>query len=138
MIVIKGWLLDWVGNFAGFNCTHKRDHVLPLLRTLHWLPTQARSEYKLSTLCHSLFSYTVPVCLSDLLHAYYPLRQLRSSSDSRTQRIPHMRTKTFGHRSFSLAAPFVWNSLPRVIRHIQSTTAFKTALKTHLFQSYLY
>ena len=26
---------------------HKRDRVSPLLRTLHWLPIQARTEYKL-------------------------------------------------------------------------------------------
>ena len=42
-----------------------------------------------------------------------------------------------GHHSFSYAAPSVWNSLPSEIRHIQSTTAFKTALKTCLFKSYL-
>ena len=60
---------------------HKRDHVSPLLRTLHWLPVQARIEYKLSTLCHSFFSDTAPVCLSDLLHVYSPSRQLRSPSD---------------------------------------------------------
>ena len=35
------------------------------------------------------------------------------------------------------AAPSVWNSLPHEIRHIQLTTAFETALKTHLFKSYL-
>ena len=29
----------------------------------------------------------------------------------------------------------VWNSLPHEIRHIQFTTALKTALKTHLFKS---
>ena len=114
----------------------KRDHVLPLLKTLHWLPIQTRIEYKMSTLCHSFFSETAPVYFSDLLHVYSPSRQLRSLSDSRTLRIPHVRTKTFGNRSFSYAAPSAWNSLPREIRYIQSTTAFKTALKTHLFQSY--
>ena len=41
-------------------------------------------------------------------------------------------------RSFSHAAPSVWNSLPRESRNIQSTTAFRTALKTNLFKSYLY
>ena len=46
---------------------HKRDHVLPLLRTLHWLPIQACIEYKLSALCHSFFSDTALVHLSDLL-----------------------------------------------------------------------
>ena len=39
--------------------------------------------------------------------------------------------------SFSHAAPSVWNSLPHDIKHIQSVTAFKTALKTHLFKYYL-
>ena len=41
---------------------HKRDHVSPLLRTLHWLPIQASIEYKLSTLCHSFFLWYSP-CL---------------------------------------------------------------------------
>ena len=85
-----------------------------------------------------LSDLTAPVYLSDLLRVYSPSGQLRSSSDSRTLRIPHIKTKTFGHRSFSRAVPSVWNSLPRDIRHIQSTTAFKTALKIHLFKSYLY
>ena len=86
---------------------------------------------------HSFFSDTAPVYLSDRLRVYSPSRQLRSSSDSRALRIPHIKTKTFGHRSFSHAALSVWNALPHEIRHIQSATAFKTALKTHLFKSYL-
>ena len=86
--------------------------------------------------CHSFFSDTAPVDLSDLLHVYSLSRQLHSSSDSRTLCVPHIKTKTFGHRSFSLSAPSVWNSLPREIRHIRSATAFKTSLKTHLFKSY--
>ena len=116
---------------------HKRGHVSSLLRTLHWLPIQARIEYKLSTLCHSFFSDTAPAYLSDFPRVYSPSRQLCSSSDSRTLRIPYIKTKTFGHCSFSHAAHSVWNSLPHEIRHIQSATAFKTALKTHLFKSYL-
>ena len=56
--------------------------------------------------------------------------------DSRTLCIPSMKTKTSGHRSFSYAAPSVWNSLPCEIRHIQSTTAFETTLKMSLFKSY--
>ena len=86
---------------------HKRDHVSPLLRTLHWLPIQAYIEYKLSTLCHSFFLDTSSVYLSDLFHVYSPLRQLRFSSDSRTLHILHIKTKTFGHGSFSHAAPSV-------------------------------
>ena len=90
------------------------------------------------TFSHSFFSDTAPFNLSDLLRVYSPSRQLRSSSDSRTLCIPHIKTKTFGHCSFSHAAPSLWNSLPHEIRHNLSTTAFKTALKTHLFKYYLY
>merc|ERR1712121_436160 len=88
----------------------KRDHVTPLLRDLHWLPVQARTEYKISTLCHSFFNGTAPEYLSALLHVYVPSRQLRSSSDSKLLRVPHVRTKSFGQRSFFYVAPCVWNS----------------------------
>ena len=81
---------------------HKRDHVSLPRRTLHWLPIQARIKYKLSTLCHSFFSDTAPVYLSDLPHVYSPSRQLHFSSDSRTPRIPHIKTRTFGLRSLFL------------------------------------
>ena len=64
---------------------------------------------------HSFFSDTAPVYPSDLPHAYPASRRLRSSSDSITLRIPHIKTKTFGHHSFSHAAPSAWNSLPREI-----------------------
>ena len=67
----------------------EQDHVSPLLRTLHWLPIQARIKYKLSTLCHSFFSDTAPVYLSVLLRVYSPSRQLRSSSDSKTTHSTH-------------------------------------------------
>ena len=71
-----------------------------LLRTLHWLPIQERIEYKLPTLSHSLFSDTAPVCVPGLRRVYSPSKQLRSSPDSRTLRIAHLKTRTFGHRSF--------------------------------------
>ena len=50
----------------------KRDHTLPLLKTLHWLPIQTRMEYNMSTRCHSFFSETAPVYFSDILHVYSP------------------------------------------------------------------
>ena len=86
---------------------------------------------------HSFFSDTAPVYLSDLLGVYSPSRQLRCSSDSKTLRIPPTKTKTSGHRSFSSVAPSFWISLPCEFRHIPSTTEFQTALKIHLFKSYL-
>ena len=44
----------------------RRDHVQPLLQALHWLPVQARIDYKLSIICHNFFSYSSPAYLFDL------------------------------------------------------------------------
>ena len=74
--------------------------------------------------------------LSDLLQPYTPARQLRSASDTRTFVTPRVNTKTFGERSFSYAGPSVWNNLPRTLRYSDSTSSFKAALKTHLFNNY--
>jgi hypothetical protein len=114
----------------------KRDHVTSLLRTLHWLPVQARIDYKLSVLCHNFFTDSCPSYLSDLLSSYSPSQQLRSSSDTCILFIPKIRTKTYGERSFSFCAPKQWNSLPAHIRHIPTTHTFKSALKTYLFKLY--
>jgi hypothetical protein len=114
----------------------KRDHVTPLLHSLHWLPVQARIDYKLSVLCHNFFSDSCPSYITELLNVYSPSRQLRSSADVRILSVPKTLTKTYGERSFSFCAPKQWNSLPSHIRNIPTTQAFKAALKTHLFKLY--
>ena len=111
-----------------------QNHISPLLMSLHWLPINARIEYKLSVICHSFFLGLSPIYLSDLLLAYTPKRNLRSSSDNRILCIPKLRTKTFGHRSFSFAAPTIWYSLPSELRHTDSILKFKLAQKTHLLR----
>ena len=97
--------------------SRRRDHVQPLLQALHWLPVHARVGYKLSTVCHNFFSDSSPAFLCDLT-VYKPSRQPRSSADTRTLRIPHVKTETFCQRSFSYSAPKQWNSLPSDICHI--------------------
>jgi hypothetical protein len=69
-----------------------------------------------------------------LLHTYTPSRQLRSSTDSRILRLPTVRTKSFGQRSFSYQAPCIWNPLPFSLRHSASSSSFRSSLKTYLFQ----
>ena len=114
----------------------KREHITPLLKSLHWLPVQARIEYKLCVICHNFFSSSTPEYLSDLLSVYTPSRNLRSSADARILSIPRVRTKTYGERAFAFCGPEQWNSLPSNIRHTKSTVAFKKILKTHLFLKY--
>jgi len=72
----------------------------------------------------------VPVCRhSSCLHG----RHLRSSS-YRSFTVPRTRT-TFGDRSFTVAGPRLWNSLPATLRQINSYGQFRRHLKTHLFRA---
>ena len=111
---------------------HKQNHTSSIFTSLQWLPINARIEYKLSIICHSFFLDMSPIYLYELLLVYTPKRNLCSSSDNRILCIPKLRTKTFGHRSFSFAAPTIWNSFHTELRHTDSIQKFKLALKTHL------
>ena len=42
--------------------------------------------------------------------------------------------KTLGDRSFQIAAPALWNSLPASVRDIDNVLVFKRTIKTHLFR----
>ena len=115
----------------------KREHITPLLHTLHWLPIQARIDYKLSVLCYNFFSNSSPTYLSSILTVYKPKRTLRSSTDTLTLEVPRVRSVRFGERSFTFCASKQWNSLPLEIRRIPTCAAFKKSLKTFLFRKYL-
>ena len=116
---------------------NKAAHIHPILETLHWLPVTHRIQYKMSTICFNFTSVTPPHYLSDLLQPYTPAGQLRSSSDTWTFVTPRV-TKTLGERSFSCAGSSVWNNLSQTIRHSDSTSSFKAALKTHLVNNFFY
>ena len=114
----------------------KRDHVTPLFRKLHWLPLQARIDYKICVLCFKCINKTAPSYLSDLLEQYVPSRLLRSGSQN-LLKIPPRANKKSTERAFKHCAPYIWNSLPSDIREAKSESQFKNDLKTHLFKSHL-
>ena len=68
---------------------HEQDHVSPFSGLFTGCPSKHISIISCQH-CHSFFSDTAPVYLSDLLRVYFPSRQLCSSSDSRTLRILHI------------------------------------------------
>lgn len=113
----------------------RRLHITPFLMDLHWLPIRSRIKYKIATLVFKCKNETAPQYLKDLIH---PRRQTgygtRASEDTTALGDGPQCQKTLGDRSFSCAAPSVWNSLPRNIRDLTDISAFKTALKTHLFR----
>ena len=114
----------------------KHDHVPPFLQALDWLLVQVKIDYNLSTSCHNFFPDSSPAYLSDLITVRTPSTQLHSSTDTWILRNPYDKTKIFDQCSFSYCTPKQWNPLPSDICHIQSSQAFKTALKPQLNKQY--
>ena len=83
-----------------------------------------------SLLGYNCLNLTALDYLTELLRIYKPTGQLRSSSDTSTLCIPTVRTHSFGQRSFSYAAPAIWNTLPYKIRSSNTISSFKSSLKT--------
>ena len=104
---------------------------ISLLRQLHWLPITFRIEFKILLLTYKCLNGFAPSYLSELLHHHVVERSSRSS-DLGLLIIPKSRTKSFGDRSFEVAAPRLWNELPLSIRQSGSVAEFKRQLKTHL------
>ena len=117
----------------------KREHTSPLLIALHWLPIEARIEYKLCSMCFNFFNGTAPGYFDDLLTKYVCRREgNRSNNDNRTlvNIKKNLKTVSFGERSFAYCGPRAWNSLPFEVRHKLTFDSFKRALKTFLFQKF--
>uniref|UniRef100_A0AAR2LE49 Reverse transcriptase domain-containing protein n=1 Tax=Pygocentrus nattereri TaxID=42514 RepID=A0AAR2LE49_PYGNA len=113
--------------------TPPRKHITPVLQQLHWLPIEARINFKILTLTFKSIHNLAPPYLSELLHISTPSRSLRSSSSTHLF-VPSARLVTMGNRAFSRCAPQLWNSLPPVIRNAESLLSFKSLLKTYLFK----
>ena len=58
--------------------TRKFDHITPILVFLHWLPIQARADFKVLLLTYKSLQGLAPLYVSGLLAPYRPTRSLRS------------------------------------------------------------
>uniref|UniRef100_A0A674EDB2 Reverse transcriptase domain-containing protein n=1 Tax=Salmo trutta TaxID=8032 RepID=A0A674EDB2_SALTR len=117
----------------------KISHVTPLLRSLHWLPVEARICYKTMVLAYGAVRGTAPPYLQALIRPYTQTRALRSSTSGLLAPLP---LRKHGSRSaqsklFAALAPQWWNKLPHDARTAESITSFRRHLKPHLFKEYL-
>jgi len=56
--------------------TCKREHIIPVLFQLYWLPERFILLYKILFLTFKVLHGTAPVYLSDLIEKYIPVRML--------------------------------------------------------------
>uniref|UniRef100_A0A8D3CRZ4 Reverse transcriptase domain-containing protein n=1 Tax=Scophthalmus maximus TaxID=52904 RepID=A0A8D3CRZ4_SCOMX len=112
--------------------TRKRDHISPVLESLHWLPVKFRIEFKILLLTYKALNNQAPSYLTELLVSYYPNRSLRSVNAGLLV-VPRVCKSRMGGRAFSHQAPLLWNQLPVCVRDADTLSTFKVKLKTFLF-----
>ena len=101
--------------------------------SLHWLPIKYKIKYKVLLLVYKALNGSAPTYMCDMLKPYKPSTQLQSSEKNLLEE-PRFKLKSVGYRSFEVAAPRLWNTLPYSIRNSKCVIIFKRELKTFLFR----
>ncbi len=112
--------------------TKKRDHITPILASLHWLPVKQRIVFKILLFVFKAINGLAPEYIKDLLVVQSFSRLLRSNSHIMLK-VPRTRLKCRGDRAFSVVAPRLWNDLPFSVGCSTSLQMFKSRLKTYLY-----
>ena len=112
----------------------KTDSATACLRDLHWLLVKYRIHYKILTLTYKSYHGIGPEYLQQMIVKHQAKCEgLRSAQHQDLLVIPLTRSKTFANRSFTVAAPLLWNALPSNIRTCSDLLTFKKNLKMYLF-----
>jgi len=104
--------------------------------------TILRVKYELSMMMRRCLSVTAPQYLTAHcvpVSATASRQHLRSAASHQLIQlvVPSYRLSSYGRRSFSVAGPATWNSLPRHLRDpVHTTVVFGTLLKTFFFSEY--
>ena len=91
--------------------------------------------FKILLLTFKALMGMAPAYISELINVIKHERySLRSNSGTLLLHPAGKIKKSFGDRSFSVAAPTLWDMFPASLRNIDSILTFKSCLKTHLFK----
>ena len=115
--------------------SRKCTHITPILKQLHWLPSEQRIVFKMSVVVFKTIHGASPTYLCSFIKPYEPLRgHIRFAI--KLLLIEHKSKNSWGARLFTASAAKAWDTLPNNIRASATISVFKTALKTHLFKAY--
>ena len=107
-------------------------HITSTLKSLHWLPAFYCINFEMCCITHHALSLGEPFYLSTLLTHQSNTYMLHTTSFSPLV-LPSFNKKSNGFRTFSYAAPLLWNHLPDTVRSASTYMSFKRNLKTYLF-----
>ena len=109
-------------------------HITPVLINLHWIPVRFRIHFRILILTFKTLYGMAPSYIIDLIHTKTNTRYLLRSNEGVLLKHPSGKMKkSFGDRSFSVAAPTLWNALPVSLRSIKCISTFNSNVKTYLF-----
>ena len=116
-------------------CAPRRSDPIPLMNSHHWLPLNKRIKFKLCLLIYKCLNDCAPPYLIDTICRKTTSSKgpVTRSAKDKTHLIKPRCNKIIGDKSFAVAGPSIWNSLPRSIGETTSITVFKKKLETHLY-----
>lgn len=125
----------FIFNISGFKRIH---HITPYLKELHFLPIEYRSKFKISLMVYKYFHNNSPAYLTELLIRKQPQTNWNLRINLDTLLLDHKplnrnKLQNYRNRSFSYAAPTIWNVLPLHVRKSSSIDIFKSNLKNYYF-----
>ena len=114
--------------------TGRRQHITPVLRELQWLPVRRRIDFKMAVLVYKALHGQLPQYLAEDCQLLTDIGRRSLRSADVLTRATNRTRMPLGDRSFSVAGPSHWNSLPVALldRDI-SLEEFKRLLKTLWF-----
>ena len=105
----------------------KCESVSDVLKTLHWLPVEARIIFKLLCVIYKSLHNIAPDCIRELIYI--------KNVDKKLLAYKHYMS-SHARKSFSYIAPKLWNNLPENIRLSSTLLAFKKHTKYMLFNNF--
>ena len=103
--------------------------ITPFLQKLKFLPMRYRSQFKINLLVYKSLNNQGPSYLKPLLKLHKSLRKTRKDGDLTWLDKFSINDLNERERSFSYAAPDIWNRLSQDIRESASVASFKSKLK---------
>ena len=117
---------------------HRRDHAMPLLCNLHWLPVGEWVSFNTAVLVWKCIHGIAQVYLQELCTQVDSIRGRPRPRSASTGCIQLSRVQTsVAQRSFAYNGPAVWNTLPSTLPDSGvSLHTFKRRLKAYLFAAW--
>jgi len=129
----RTWYWSKTDNFG--ICWQELDNRILSPYRFKWIGVTPFSQLTLTT--YRCLNGTAPSYLAESICRVADVegrRYVRSSATT-SLIIPPVRRSTLGDRSFPVAVPRAWNSLPSVVRSASSLITFRRELKTFLYHS---